>query len=151
MLAQLLKKTAFVFVAFFLIKCADKITASNKFRGSTNQPAQLTLENMRDYLHSAPILDLFMKNSTFKNKSKIVAFLKYFYCFFKMSTLILLWKTNCNIQPFKKKHKISRPDEKKVTSANFVNVVKVQISINTSKIGAEWRSSHIFSSVTCAS
>ena len=56
---------------------------SNKFRGSTNQPAQLTLENMRDYLHWAPILDLFMKNSTFTNKSKIVAFLKYFNYFSK--------------------------------------------------------------------
>ena len=47
---------------------------------------------MRDYLHSAPILDLFMKNSTFTNKSKIVAFLKYFYCFVKMSTLIFYGK-----------------------------------------------------------
>ena len=75
---------------------------------------------MRDYLHSAPILDLFMKNSTFRNKSKIVAFLKYFYCFVKMSTLIFWGKTTQNIilkqimQPFKKK-KNSRPDKMKVT------------------------------------
>ena len=95
--------------------------ATNKFRGSTNQPAQLTHENMRYYLHLALILDLFMKNSTFTNKSKIVAFLKYFYYFVKIFTLIFLRKTNQNIiskqimQPFKKKHQISRPDKKKVT------------------------------------
>ena len=36
------------------------VTVSNKFRGSTNQPNQLTLENTWDYLHLAPILDVFI-------------------------------------------------------------------------------------------
>ena len=108
--------------------------ATNKFRGSTNQPAQLTHENMRYYLHLALILDLFMKNSTFTNKSKIVAFLKYFFCFVKMSTLIF-FSENKQQHNFKTNHTTfwektqsfqTGQKESNIWSANFVNIVKVQ-------------------------
>ena len=115
------------------LRWQDEVGRGNKFRGSMNQPAQLTLENMRDYLHSAPILDLFMKNSTFTNKCKILAFLKYFYCFVKMSTLSF-FADNKSQYNFKTKHATLKTQnlqtgrkESNIWSANIGNVVKVQI------------------------
>ena len=42
----------------------------NKFRGSTNQPDQLTLESTWYYLHLAPILDVFILIWTFTMLTK---------------------------------------------------------------------------------
>ena len=47
----------------------------------------LTLERTWVYLHSAPILNFFMISSTFTNRNKITALLKYLNSLVKMSTL----------------------------------------------------------------